>query len=288
MKKVLLVDGMALLFRAFYATSVYGQFMKRQDGTPTNGIHGYMKHLLTAMQAIEPTHIVTCWDMGSTTFRTESFSNYKANRAAPPEELIPQFDLVQEMTAKLTIPVIGMKGYEADDCIGTLAKQYCNEAEVYILTGDTDLLQLVDKSVTVMLLRKGIGNYEYYTPEKIMEEKGVEPWQIVHAKAFMGDTSDNYPGVKGIGEKTAYKLIQEHGTVTTVLENVASLTKAQRTKIESDLENLNISLQLAQIHCEVPISCSLEEGLHTIDEEKLRFVCEEMNWGRPEILINML
>ncbi|MEC2560021.1 5'-3' exonuclease, partial [Bacillus cereus] len=109
MKKVLLVDGMALLFRAFYATSVYGQFMKRQDGTPTNGIHGYMKHLLTATQAIEPTHIVTCWDMGSTTFRTESFSNYKANRAAPPEELIPQFDLVQEMTAKLSIPVIGMK-----------------------------------------------------------------------------------------------------------------------------------------------------------------------------------
>lgn len=104
----------------------------------------------------------------------------------------------------------------------------------------------------------------------------------------MGDTSDNYPGVKGIGEKTAYKLIQEHGTVATVLENVASLTKAQRTKIESDLENLNISLQLAQIRCEVPISCSLEEGLHTIDEEKLRFVCEEMNWGRPEMLINML
>ena len=146
--------------------------------------------------------------MGSTTFRTESFSNYKANRAAPPEELIPQFDLVQEMTAKLSIPVIGMKGYEADDCIGTLAKQYCNEAEVYILTGDTDLLQLVDKNVTVMLLRKGIGNYEYYTPERIMEEKGVEPWQIVHAKAFMGDTSDNYPGVKGIGEKQRISLFK--------------------------------------------------------------------------------
>ena len=113
-----------------------------------------MKHLLTAMQAIEPTHIVTCWDMGSTTFRTESFSNYKANRAAPPEELIPQFDLVQEMTAKLSVPVIGMKGYEADDCIGTLAKQYCNEAEVYILTGDTDLLQLVDKMLQLCFCAK--------------------------------------------------------------------------------------------------------------------------------------
>ncbi|ENQ3077830.1 5'-3' exonuclease [Bacillus sp. WLY-B-L8] len=288
MKKVLLVDGMALLFRAFYATSVYGQFMKRQDGIPTNGIHGYMKHLLTAASTIEPTHIVTCWDMGSTTFRTEAFSNYKANRGAPPEELIPQFDLVQEMTAHLSIPVIGMKGYEADDCIGTLAKVYQHEAEVFILTGDTDLLQLVDTKTTVMLLRKGIGNYEFYTPGKIMEEKGVEPWQIVHAKAFMGDSSDNYPGVKGIGEKTAYKLIQEHGTVAGVLENIISLTKAQRTKIESDLDNLHMSLQLAQIHCEVPISCQLEEAFHTIDKEKIQLVCEQMNWGRPEIFVNML
>ncbi|HDX9576665.1 TPA: 5'-3' exonuclease [Bacillus pseudomycoides] len=288
MKKVLLVDGMALLFRAFYATSVYGQFMKRQDGIPTNGIHGYMKHLLTAASTIEPTHIVTCWDMGSATFRTEAFSNYKANRGAPPEELIPQFDLVQEMTTHLSVPVIGMKGYEADDCIGTLAKEYQHEAEVFILTGDTDLLQLVDTKITVMLLRKGIGNYEYYTPEKIMEEKGVEPWQIVHAKAFMGDSSDNYPGVKGIGEKTAYKLIQEHGTVTGVLENMTSLTKAQRTKIESDLDNLHMSLQLAQIHCEVPISCQLEEAFHTIDKEKIQFVCEKMNWGRPEMFVNML
>ncbi|PEA55771.1 5'-3' exonuclease [Bacillus pseudomycoides] len=288
MKKVLLVDGMALLFRAFYATSVYGQFMKRQDGIPTNGIHGYMKHLLTAASTIEPTHIVTCWDMGSTTFRTEAFSNYKANRGAPPEELIPQFDLVQEMTAHLSIPVIGMKGYEADDCIGTLAKVYQHEAEVFILTGDTDLLQLVDTKTTVMLLRKGIGNYEFYTPGKIMEEKGVEPWQIVHAKAFMGDSSDNYPGVKGIGEKTAYKLIQEHGTVAGVLENITSLTKAQRTKVESDLDNLHMSLQLAQIHCEVPISCRLEEAFHTIDKEKIQFVCEKMNWGRPEMFVNML
>ncbi|MFD0768473.1 5'-3' exonuclease H3TH domain-containing protein [Bacillus sp. CGMCC 1.60114] len=288
MKKVLLVDGMALLFRAFYATSVYGQFMKRQDGTPTNGIHGYMKHLLTASKTIEPTHIVTCWDMGSTTFRTETFSNYKANRGAPPEELIPQFDLVQEMTAHLSIPVIGMKGYEADDCIGTLAKAYQHEAEVFILTGDTDLLQLVDTNVTVMLLRKGIGNYEFYTPGKIIEEKGVEPWQIVHAKAFMGDSSDNYPGVKGIGEKTAYKLIQEHGTVAAVLENIALVTKAQRTKIENDLDSLHMSLQLAQIHCEVPISCGLEEALHTIDIEKIRLVCEQMNWSKPETLVNML
>ncbi len=202
--------------------------------------------------------------------------------------MIPQFDLVQEMTAQLSIPVIGMKGYEADDCIGTLAKKYCSEAEVYILTGDTDLLRLVDTNVTVMLLRKGVGNYEYYTPEKIMEEKGVEPWQIVHAKAFMGDTSDNYPGVKGIGEKTAYKLIQEYGTVVAVLENISSLTKARRTKIENDLENLNLSLQLAEIHCEVPISCSLEESVHEIDESKMRSVCNQMNWGRPEMFISML
>ncbi|MFD3446046.1 5'-3' exonuclease H3TH domain-containing protein [Microbacteriaceae bacterium 4G12] len=288
MKKVLLVDGMALLFRAFYATSVYGQFMKTSNGTPTNGIHGYMKHLLAAMKATQPTHVIACWDMGSTTFRTESFEQYKANRVAPPEELIPQFDLVKDITDVLDIPNVGMKGYEADDCIGTLARLYKQEAEVFIVTGDTDLLQLVDENVTVLLLRKGIGNYEYYTPDKIREEKGVDPWQIVHAKAFMGDTSDNYPGVKGIGEKTAYKLIQQFDSVHGVLENLMLLTKAQRTKIEGDLENLHMSLHLAQIHCEVPIICALEEAIVAIDEMKIKKVCEHMEWRRPEQLLAML
>ncbi|MCP8968815.1 5'-3' exonuclease [Ectobacillus ponti] len=282
MKKILLIDGMALLFRGFYATSVHGQYMKRSDGTPTNGVNGFVKHVLAAVSAVRPTHAIVCWDMGSTTFRTESFQDYKANRPEPPMELKPQFDLVKEAAAHLQLPGVGLKGYEADDCIGTLAKQYCGEADIFVLTGDTDLLQLADERITIMLLRKGIGNYEYYTPERIMEEKGVAPWQIVHAKAFMGDSSDNYPGVKGIGEKTAYKLIQQFETVQGVLDNLSALTKAQRTKIESDLDNLHMSLRLAEIHCEVPISCELEEAVLRLGEEGLQALYDQMEWRRRD------
>ncbi|WP_129728190.1 5'-3' exonuclease [Ectobacillus funiculus] len=281
MKKVLLIDGMALLFRSFYATSVYGRYMETKSGVPTNGVNGFVKHVTAAVQAVQPTHAVACWDMGSTTFRTESYEHYKANRAAPPDELIPQFDLVKEASAMLGMPNIGLKGYEADDCIGTLAKQYASEAEVMILTGDTDLLQLANETVTIMLLQKGMGNYKYYTPEVIFEERGIKPWQIVHVKAFMGDTSDNYPGVKGIGEKTAHRLIQQFGTTEGVLQNLAHLTKAQQTKIENDLENLQLSLQLAAIHCEVPIVCSLDEALLDWNEQRIQTVYRAMEWRDP-------
>jgi 5'-3' exonuclease len=286
--KIMLVDGMALLFRAFYATSVHGNFMRRSDDTPTNGIHGLLKHLLHASQAFQPTHTIICWDMGSDTFRTEAYEQYKANRGAPPEELIPQFDLSKDIVSLLNIPNIGYKGYEADDCIGTLAAKYKEDHDVLILTGDTDLLQLVDETVHVALLRKGLGNYEVYTPAKFFEEKGIHASQLVDVKALMGDSSDNYPGVKGIGEKTAYKLIQEHGSVDTLLENVDSLTKGQRTKILECLEDLHMSRELAAIYCEVPISCSLEEAVYEMTEERVQAVIREMEWKRGEQFLQLL
>ncbi len=288
MKKILLVDGMALLFRSFYATSVHGNYMRTARGIPTNGVYGFLKHMLTAIQTVNPTHVIACWDMGSTTFRTESFTDYKSNRNAPPEELIPQFDLVKNVTDILEIPNVGLVGFEADDCIGTLAAHYKQEGEIMILTGDTDLLQLADERVTIMLLRKGLGNYEFYTPERIKEEKGVTPAQIVDVKALMGDSSDNYPGVKGIGEKTAYSLIQKFGSIEGILENLPLLTKAQRTKIEADLDNLHLSRQLAKIHCEVPISCSLEDALLTADKQKLTQIAKEMEWSRSEQFLVLL
>lgn len=284
----MLVDGMALLFRAFYATSVHGNFMRRSDSTPTNGIHGLVKHLLYASQNFKPTHTIICWDMGSETFRTEAYENYKANRGAPPEELIPQFDLAKEVVAQLNIPNIGYKGYEADDCIGTLAAAYKEAHDVLVLTGDTDLLQLVDETVHVALLRKGLGNYEVYDPATFVEAKGINASQLVDVKALMGDSSDNYPGVKGIGEKTAYKLIQEHGTVDTLLENVDSLTKGQRTKILECLDDLHMSRELAAIYCEVPIECSLEKAVHEVDEERIEAVIRAMEWKRGEQFLQLL
>ncbi|GAE34299.1 5'-3' exonuclease [Halalkalibacter akibai] len=267
--KILIVDGMALLFRAFFATAMSGYYMVNSKGVPTNAIHGFVKHLFTAVNTHQPTHVICCWDMGSVTYRNEIFSDYKANRGEPPVELIPQFDLVKEVVDELNIPNIGLAGYEADDCIGTLTKELSLESEVMILTGDQDILQLLDKNVTVALLKKGYGNYAIYDESVFFEEKGIRPKQMVDLKALMGDTSDNYPGVKGIGEKTALRLLQTHETIEGILDNLPVLTKGQRQKIESDLEMLHLSRKLAAIHCEVDVCCSLEDAILNINQERM-------------------
>ncbi|WP_272511647.1 5'-3' exonuclease [Bacillus altitudinis] len=268
-KHVLLVDGMALLFRSFYATAVHRNFMINDRGVPTNGVNGYLKHLLTAVQTFEPTHIVCCWDMGSQTYRNELFQDYKANRGEAPVELIPQFDLAKEATEELGIMNIGVTGFEADDCIGTLASIYQNEARVTVLTGDKDLLQILNEQVTVALMQKGIGNYKHYTKALFEEEMGISPKALIDMKALMGDTSDNYPGVKGIGEKTALKFIQTYETIDRLLENVHALTAAQQKKMQAGLEDLKLSRILAEIKCDVPLSCPIDQTKMNIDPERV-------------------
>ncbi|WLR51314.1 5'-3' exonuclease H3TH domain-containing protein [Bacillus tianshenii] len=284
-KKVLLVDGMALLFRAFYATAMSGYYMINSKGIPTNAIHGFVKHLLTAKNEVEPTHIICCWDMGSKTFRTELYPDYKANRGEPPVELVPQFDLVKEVVEAFDIPNVGLEGYEADDCIGTLASIYEKEAKVTVLTGDQDLYQLITPNVEIMLLQKGYGNYKYMNEEQLLLEKELSPKQIIDLKAMMGDTSDNYPGVKGIGEKTAVKFLLKYESIDGVLSNLDSLTKAQRTKIEGNLDMLHLSRELAEIKCDVPLACSLEEGLITINESRARAKLEELEFKNIDKLM---
>ncbi|KGP70972.1 5'-3' exonuclease [Pontibacillus yanchengensis] len=283
--KVMLVDGMALLFRAFFSTAMSGYYRINSKGTPTNAVHGFVKHLFTAMNHYNPSHVICCWDMGSTTFRTEMFPDYKANRDAPPVELLPQFDLVKEVTDSLNIPNVGIKGYEADDCIGTLTSQLSEESEVLILTGDQDILQLLKENVKVVLLKKGYGNYGEYTEQAFYDEKGISPTQMIDLKALMGDSSDNYPGVKGIGEKTALKLLQAHGSVDGILENLTSLTKGQKEKIERDLENLHLSRKLARIYCEADITCSLEEASLSIDRALMTEKFNEVELGRLDSMI---
>lgn len=273
--QLLLVDGMALLFRAFYATSVTGQYMINSKGMPTNAVQGFMRHLLTALEEMNPTHAVVCWDMGSKTFRNEKFEGYKANRDAPPVELIPQFDLVKEVVTAFDIPNIGVVGFEADDCIGTLAKSMQNDLQVSILTGDKDLLQLVDHQIHVNIIQKGFGNYKTYSNDIFYEEYGISPSQFIDVKALMGDTSDGYPGVKGIGEKTALKLIQQYGSINELLSNLHQLTPSQRKKIEEDLDMLHMSRELAEIRCDVPITFRIEESVLTdITPEFLTYIDE--------------
>src|SRR3954468_9051141 len=265
----MLVDGMALLFRAFYATAVTGQFMINSQGVPTNAVNGFVKHFFTAVSSFKPSHVAVCWDMGSKTFRNELFDGYKANRGEAPVELIPQFDLVKEVVDSFDVPNIGIVGFEADDCIGTIAVQTKGEANVSILTGDQDILQLIDDHISVILLKKGFGNYLVHNQDTFYEEKGIMPRQMIDLKAFMGDPSDNYPGVKGIGEKTALKLLQQYQHVDGVVEHLDQLTKSQKSKIESDLDMLYLSRRLAEIKCDVPIQYDLKQAIFKLDRERV-------------------
>ncbi|WP_102027414.1 5'-3' exonuclease [Salirhabdus sp. Marseille-P4669] len=273
---IMLVDGMALLFRGFYATSYTGNFMYTDKGVPTNGIYGFLKYFLDAVQTFEPKHVICCWDMGSKTFRNELYDQYKANRGEPPIELIPQFDLVKEVMESFGVPNVGIAGYEADDCIGTLAKEYGQTQKVLILTGDQDILQLVEENVSVAILKKGQGNYAVYSQENFLSERGLLPEQIIDLKGLMGDPSDNYPGVKGIGEKTALKLLTKYGTIDGLLDNLNELANGVKKKIEENLEMLHLSRNLAKIHCEVPVSCSLEDAVWSLNVDHVQQKFEEL------------
>lgn len=277
-ESVLLVDGMALLFRGYYATSSSGYIMRTDKGIPINGVYGFLKYLLDAISTFKPTHVVCCWDMGSKTFRTEKFEAYKANRGPAPEELIPQFDLVKEVTASFNIPNVGVVGFEADDCIGTLARTYSPFTKVQILTGDHDMLQLVDTNTEVIIMKKGQSNYMVYTLETLMTEKSLTPAQIIDLKGLTGDTADNYPGVKGIGEKTATKLLNEYQNIAGILENLAALPKGVRAKIEAELDMLHLSLDLATIRLDAPVACALEDCAWAMEREKVISKFEEIEF----------
>lgn len=260
-KHLLIVDGMALLFRSFFASAAMNQFIRLEDGTPTNGVQGFARHVLTAQTLMKPTHIAICWDMGMHTFRNDLFDGYKSNRPAPPEEIIPQFDMAKEVAEMLGWTNFGTKGMEADDLIGSMVAKWKEEAAITVISGDKDLLQLLNPHTTIALTKKGYTEYDVYTEERFLKEYGIQPAQFADVKAFMGDASDGYPGVKGIGPKTALKLIQEFGSIEGVLEALPTLKAGQRIKIGENEGMLRLSYQLAQIHCEAPIERELEHLL---------------------------
>lgn len=275
--KILLIDGMALLFRHFYATSLHKQFMRNSSGVPTNGIQGFVRHVFSAINDIQPTHVAVCWDMGQSTFRNDMFDGYKQNRPAPPEELIPQFDYVKEVSNQFGFVNIGVQNYEADDVIGTLAHQYSNQNQVYVVTGDRDILQCINSNVEIWLTKKGFNIYNRYTLDRFQHEYGLNPLQLIDVKAFMGDSADGYPGVKGIGEKTAIKLIQNYGSVESVINAIDELTPGQQKKIQNDIENLKISKSLAKIHTEVPLDTTtlLQDMKFGTDITKILNICND-------------
>lgn len=279
--RVMLVDGMALLFRAYYAEAATGRVRRTEDGVPTGAVYGFVRYLWDAIRTFRPTHLVCCWDTGGATFRTELYPAYKANRAAPPDDLIPQFGLVKEVTACFGFRNVEAAGWEADDCIGTLAGRFAagGAADVLILTGDRDMLQLIDRGVQVILMKRGFGHYAVYDERALREETGLHPRQIVDMKGLMGDPADHYPGVRGIGEKTAVRLLKEHGSVEGILAALDKLPKGVRAKIETDADMLHLSRELARIRTNAPVACRLGDCVLAPDPARVEetFRALEMN-----------
>jgi DNA polymerase-1 len=262
---LLLIDGHSLAFRCYYAFSKSRQgALRTSSGIPTSICFGFLNALERVLENQKPDALAIAFDLPKPTFRHEADENYKANRSETPDDFIPDFVNLRELLDRLNVTQITAEGYEADDVLATLAHQ-ANQAgqQVKILTGDRDLFQLVnpEKGTSILYLdSSGVknGNYEEFTPEAVEEKLGVLPKQVIDLKALAGDTSDNYKGVQGIGDKTAVKLIKEFGTLDNIYANLEKIKGATRKKLEADQENAYHCQNLARISLDAPIDIPLE------------------------------
>ncbi|MBV1943272.1 DNA polymerase I [Streptococcus parasuis] len=261
--KLLLIDGSSVAFRAFFALYHQIDRFKSPTGLHTNAIYGFNLMLDHMMKRIEPTHILVAFDAGKTTFRTEMFADYKAGRAKTPDEFREQFPFIRQMLDAMGIKHYELSQYEADDIIGTLdkmAERTDIPFDVTIVSGDKDLIQLTDENTVVEISKKGVAEFEEFTPAYLMEKMGITPTQFIDLKALMGDKSDNIPGVTKIGEKTGLKLLTEFGSLEGIYENVDSM-KASKMKenLIADKEQAFLSRTLATIDTQAPIEIGLDD-----------------------------
>ncbi len=249
-KTLLLLDGNAIVHRAYHAIPP----LTNDEGIQTNAVFGFTSTLLTVLEKFQPDYIVATFDLPGKNFRHDMYSDYKATRKETPEDLIPQFDLVKDVVRSMGIVIAEMEGYEADDVIGTIAKQASGDkVETIIVTGDKDTLQLVDDHARVFTMSRGIHDMVLYDRELVKEKMGVTVEQIPDYKGLRGDSSDNIPGVKGVGEKTAIALLSEYGDLDGVYANLNNIKDAWRKKLETDKEKAFLSKELGIIKTDVPI-----------------------------------
>jgi DNA polymerase-1 len=266
-KTLYLIDGTAQIFRAFYAV----QSLSKKDGTPTNAIFGFIKMLLKLIQNESPQYLGVCFDPPGPTFRHEMYEQYKAHRQPTPEELIQQIEPIKEFVRLMKIPICEVSGYEADDALATLAKKAERQGmKVVIVSPDKDLLQLVTENVWTMSER--MGHKKIYTPEAVQEKYGVTPVQIRDFLGLVSDSSDNIPGIKGIGPKTASKLLAEFGSLEALLEHPEAVkSKKQQERLREDKAIALQSKELATVRTDVPVELNIDElQLSTPDYENLR------------------
>ena len=254
--KLAIIEGSSLLYRAFYALP---PTMTSPDGVPTNAVYGFLRMLLSLYRELDPAYVAVTFDKDRQTFRTEMYDGYKATRKPAPAELVPQFDLILEVMHVMGVAVYSLSGYEGDDVLGTLSARYEKELPVAIVTGDRDALQLASDRTTVYLTQKGISSMSEMTPKAVEEKYGITPSQVIDMKALMGDTADNIPGVPGIGEKTALKLLTQYKTLDNLYAHVDEIKGAQGKKLAAGKDMAYLSYKLAAIKRDVPMETTLEE-----------------------------
>jgi len=272
MDKIILVDGNNLLFRSYYATAYNGNFMKNSKGFPTNALFGFTNMINKIILEEKPNYMLVAFDKGKT-FRHDKYEDYKGGRIETPEELKMQFPVAKELLTAMGIKYYEIDNYEADDIIGTFAK-YCDIEERFIgtiISSDKDLLQLISDDIDIKLLKQK--DYIRYNRESFMKEYGIEPICMTDLKGLMGDTSDNIPGVKGIGEKTALKLLQEYKTIENLYDHIDEIKGKMKEKLELDKDSAFFSKELATIYKDVPVDINIDDivykGNNTLELNKL-------------------
>ena len=259
--KLLLVDGNSFLHRCFHAFPP----MSSPAGLPTNAVFGTLKMLEGLVGELNPTHLAFCLDASRQNWRHKLYKEYKANRKPAPQELVKQFPLIREVLSALNIPYFENPEYEADDLLGTIALKAAGFL-TRIATGDRDCIQLVTPAVRLIMYKSG-GHIEMGKQE-VQDKYGIEPWQIVHYKALDGDTSDNIPGVPGIGKVTAIELIKQFGTIKQIATAVETIPGRKGKLLAEGLELMKLSYELAKINCECPIEVDFDNLKLNVDLEK--------------------
>lgn len=257
--KLILIDGYSLLNRAFYAI---GQFATK-DGQPTNAIFGFVKFLFRILEDEKPKYLAVALDVHEPTFRHKLYSDYKGTRKPMPPELVCQSPVLKQLLSAMNICTVELPGYEADDIIGTLSRKF-DGVETLIYTGDRDAYQLVKENVTVCFTKRGVSDTDRLTIENFYQKVGLTPDQIIEEKSLMGDSSDNIPGVSGVGPKTALTLLQKYGTLDGVYEHIDEQASGLQKKLLASKEAAYLSHTLATIDTDVPISISLEDCTVTL------------------------
>lgn len=277
-KRAILIDGNNLLFRSYYATAYNGNLMKNSKDFPTNALYGFVNMINKILNEENPEYIMVAFDKGKN-FRHDKYENYKAGRIETPNDLLKQFPYAYQILEAMGITALNLENYEADDIIGTFARM-ADENDLYdatIISSDKDLLQLISKEVNVKLLKQS--GYILMNTEVFRETYKCDPIKMIDLKALMGDSSDNIPGVKGIGEKTAINLISEYGSLEEVYNNIDNIKGKTREKLEIDKDNAFFSKDLATICKNAPIGLSFEDiKIKPRNEEELMNIYEELEF----------